>query len=691
MICENPERYKDDNSYNYFGTICAFKCDSGYFRDGPETSQCLGGRWNVAAPNCRKGTCQRPPQDQHRIISCTDDRYIGSICEMQCQTGHMLIGSSTITCRAVNEFVRQGSWSAEFPRCVRAICQRQLPKPVNGKVTCTKENMMGSVCTFSCRRGFQLTNRDSAVECTRNGNMVRWSGQSPRCIRLKCPRVNMPANGNVLCRGDRRIGTKCIFSCNTGYAMVGESKPTLTSQCRRVQSNGGQQEAKMSVESVECSEIRCQPETIAPHNGQMYCSRENFHGSTCIFSCDAGYDMDGTTNRAMLSVCEYNVTDNGKGKWSADPPTCSRMHCPVGQNDPINGEVTCSDESFMGSVCQFKCDDGYELVGAVSVICRDLNYDGDAEVEWSDKAPICVPSTCPELWYDSTTMRATCNRKKEGNGYPVGTKCLYECADFRYYMETSSGDTSDINCIAKSQWSASAAPRCFLKTCPRLPQIENGNEAICTIGNLVSSVCTFKCNTKYSLSHNDPVTCESNGRQDKNGQWSVEPPKCIPNECQSVPTTPRRGVVECSNGARLGSSCALKCDSGYAPKTREVICQMMRRSVEGQTVSIPEFRDQKDFCCAECRSDFYITLAVDTRYRRGLQNVVDFTKIFLTQLSQRNNKIYFSAFAYGAGVNQSTAIDRTDIMISENLKETLDRIEQWEVHQEGIGGYDVGR
>lgn len=685
MICENPGRYKDDSSYNYMGTMCAFKCDPGYFRDGPESTQCLGGgRWNIAAPRCHKGMCQTPPQDQHRTDICSDGKFFESICDMRCKTGYMLIGSSTSTCRAINEFVRQGSWSSEFPRCVRAICHRQLMKPVNGEIVCTRRNILGSVCTFSCRRGFQLTNVNSAVECVRNGNMVEWNGQSSRCIRMKCPRVEMPTNGNVMCSGDRRIGTKCTFSCSSGYALVGHSKSTLTSQCRRVQSDGGVQEARMSVEKVECTEIRCQPKRIPPQNGQVYCSRSNFHGSRCIFSCDSGYDLDGTTDRAVTNVCEYNVTDNGQGKWSADPPTCSRFYCPVKQNDPLNGEVTCTDGSFMGSMCEFKCNDGYELIGPVAIICRDLAYDGDAEIEWSDTAPVCVPSSCPELWYDRTDMRATCNREKEGNGYPVGTKCVYECADFRYYIELPIGDSSDISCLAKNKWSVSAAPRCFLKTCPRLSQIENGNEPICTIGNLVSSVCSFKCNTKYSLSHNNPITCESNGRQDKNGQWNVEPPKCLPNECQRVPTTPRRGVIDCSNGAKLGSYCTLKCDTGYAPKTFEVVCQMMTRFVKGEMVSTPRFANEESFCCAECRSDFYITLAVDTRYKRGLQNVVDFTKIFLTQLSQRNNKIYFSAFAYDAGVNQSTAIDRTDIMSTENLRATLDRIEEWQVHKEGI-------
>lgn len=685
VICENPARYKDDSSYNYMGTVCAFKCDPGYFRDGQETAQCLGGRWNTAAPNCRKGMCQTPPQDQHRIDTCSDGNYFGSICDMRCKAGYMLIGSSATTCRVINEFVRQGTWSTQFPRCVRAVCRRPLPKPMNGEVICTRRNELGSVCTFSCSRGFQLTDvNGSVVECVRNGNMVQWDGKSPRCKRLKCPRVKMPEYGNVICRGDRRIGTKCTFSCNSGYAMVGKSKSTVTSQCRRVQS-GGIEKAKMSVEEVECAEIRCKPERIDPQNGQVDCSRSNYHRSRCTFACDPGYDMDGTSDRALTDICEYNATNNGEGKWSADPPTCSRMHCPVKQNDPLNGEVTCTDESFMGSICKFKCNDGYELVGPVAIICRDVTYDGDAETEWSDTAPVCVPSICPALWYDSTNMRVTCNKEKEGTGYPVGTECVYECSDFRYYMKRSSGDIGGVSCLAKNRWSVSAAPRCFLKRCPRLPQIENGNEPICTSGNLVSSVCTFKCNTKYSLSHNGRITCESNGRQDKIGRWNVEPPKCLPNECQRVPTPPRRGVVDCSNGAKLGSFCTLTCDPGYAPKTAEVTCQMMTRTVKGRTVTAPQFVGEGNFCCAECRSDFYITLAVDTRYKRGLQNVINFIKIFLTQLSQRNNKIYFSAFAYGAYVNQSTAIDRTDVMNTENLRATLQRIGDWQVHEEGMG------
>lgn len=689
MVCENQGLAKDGNSNSDVGTICAFRCEPGYFRTGPETSQCLpGGRWSVKAPKCKKGMCQKPPQDKNRIDSCSDDNYFGSECHMTCKDGFRLVGNSMASCLSINDLIRQGAWSISFPRCVRAVCRPQIAKPTNGKMACTKRNLLGSVCTFGCKDGYEMTGLEMTingrVECVQNGQVVEWKGSPPKCTRIMCPRLKLPENGFVGCVGDGRLGTVCSFACNVGYDLVGTTDKTVKSEC--VRGDRGEAIGRFTVEAVTCAEVRCLPKRTAPVNGQLYCNRENLLGSVCTFTCDPGYDMDGTTAKTVVNICQENLAGDGRGTWSDNPPTCStKFYCPETQTAPENGEVTCSDGSFLGSVCEFSCNKGYELKGASMITCRDLQNNGDAEVEWSDSTPVCVPSKCPEQWFDRTNMNGLCNREKEGNSYPVGTKCTYECADDRYYMQLADGDegNGEIRCISKNRWSAASAPRCFVKACPRLPKIENGGQPECTNGHRVASQCRFKCNAKYSLSHHDAVICLSGGRNDKKGAWDTEPPMCILNECLTVPRTPNRGKVECSSGTTVGSYCTLKCDRGFAPRIARVDCQLSPQRVNGKTVEIPSFMNREDFCCAECLSEFHVALAVDAQYQRSLQKVLAFTKIFLSTLAAKNNPVYFSAFSYNTDIDESSTVDKVDIKEPQSLENLLEQMESWEVSEEG--------
>ena len=54
--------------------------------------------------------------------------------------------------------------------------------------------------------------------------------------------------------------------------------------------------------------------------------------------------------------------------------------CPV-LSDPANGMVTMTGNS-VGDTATYTCDDGYELIGSMTVTCMD---DG----AWSDGPPMC--------------------------------------------------------------------------------------------------------------------------------------------------------------------------------------------------------------------------------------------------------------------------------------------------------------
>ena len=66
-------------------------------------------------------------------------------------------------------------------------------------------------------------------------------------------------------------------------------------------------------------------------------------------------------------------------------------------------------------------------------------------------------------------------------------------------------------------------------TCdPTRTALTNGNVS-CTNTNQFGSVCTFTCNSGYALSNNNltKTTCNDDGDNDAEGEWSSNPPQCL--------------------------------------------------------------------------------------------------------------------------------------------------------------------
>ena len=67
-------------------------------------------------------------------------------------------------------------------------CIPTNPSLIDGSVSCTDTNNVGSVCTFTCNDGFRV-NGKTTLTCTANG----WSGAEPTCegeisVSLKTPK-----------------------------------------------------------------------------------------------------------------------------------------------------------------------------------------------------------------------------------------------------------------------------------------------------------------------------------------------------------------------------------------------------------------------------------------------------------------------------------------------------------------------
>uniref|UniRef100_A0A8C3S8A7 p-selectin n=1 Tax=Chelydra serpentina TaxID=8475 RepID=A0A8C3S8A7_CHESE len=127
----------------------------------------------------------------------------------------------------------------------------------------------------------------------------------------------------------------------------------------------------------ECEHaVKC-PALATPARGRLNCT--HWHGdftynSTCSFSCNMGFVRNGSETLECTAL----------GQWTGRPPLCEVMRCPKLRGlEPVL--VNCSHPlgSFSyGSVCRFRCTQGYFLNGTSRVQCQPDGH-------WSDKMPAC--------------------------------------------------------------------------------------------------------------------------------------------------------------------------------------------------------------------------------------------------------------------------------------------------------------
>uniref|UniRef100_H2ZPL3 Sushi domain-containing protein n=1 Tax=Ciona savignyi TaxID=51511 RepID=H2ZPL3_CIOSA len=120
---------------------------------------------------------------------------VGSVCSFTCNRGYRLQGDARSTCRMVADN-SSASFDNPVPTCVPTICRPAQRAPSNGGIVCTDENRVGSVCTFSCRRGYFL----SGSTTTTCADDFTWNNSPPICLRVTCdPPHSNPASGSVSC------------------------------------------------------------------------------------------------------------------------------------------------------------------------------------------------------------------------------------------------------------------------------------------------------------------------------------------------------------------------------------------------------------------------------------------------------------------------------------------------------------
>ncbi|NXM97012.1 LYAM3 protein, partial [Sylvia borin] len=510
MNCSHPYR---DFGYN---STCEFRCHEGFERRGPGMLQCLPSQeWSANIPTCTAIVCPLLAGPERGWVSCS---HPNSIFDLIYPISEICSPIAAITCPV-------------------------LSAPDHGELNCSHLHgnfTFGSVCAFSCQKGFALMGSDSR-KCTAMGT---WTGDAPRCEAIACPGLSAPDQGEMHCshlHGNFTYGSTCSFSCQTGFALVGLQSCECTAM------------GTWTGDTPQCEAIAC-PVLRVPDQGELNCSHlhGNFtFGSTCAFSCQAGFLLMGPERRECTAT----------GTWTADSPRCEAIACPV-LSAPDHGELNCSHlhgNFTFGSTCAFSCQKGFALMGPESRECT-------ATGSWTGDATRCEAISCPVL---SAPDHGEMHCSHLHGNFTYGSTCSFSCQTGFALVGLQSCE-----CTAMGTWTGDtphcegiAAARAI--ACPVLSAPDHG-ELNCSHlhGNFAfGSVCAFSCQTGFVLMGPESRECTATGT------WTGDPTHCKAISCP-VLLPPSRGQLSCSHlhgNFTYNSTCTFSCKEGFVRMGAEML------------------------------------------------------------------------------------------------------------------------
>ncbi|XP_057584225.1 complement receptor type 2 isoform X1 [Hippopotamus amphibius kiboko] len=606
------------------GATVNFSCSEGYQLQGPPSSQCVivGQRtfW-TRMPVCKEILCPPPPpilNGRHTGSSSVIVRY-GSTVTYTCDTGpekgvnFILIGERTIRCTA--DSLKTGIWSGPAPRCELSVSEVRCPPPqiLRGQISSGQKDQYSynDTVIFACISGFTMKG-SKGIRCNAQGT---WEPSVPVCEK-DCqapPKIlhGQKEDGHMI-RFDP--GTSVRYSCDPGYALVGEESIHCTSEgvwiptaptCKvaecepigiqvfekpknqyiRPDVNSSCDEGYRLGESVYqqcqgttswfmeirlCKEITCPPPPViynGVHTGSS--SEDVLYGTTVTYTCNPGPERGVKFNLIGESTIRCISNDQEMGIWSGPSPLC-KLSLPAVQCSHVhvaNGYKISGKEApyFYNDSVIFKCNDGFTLKGSSQIRCK-------AESTWDPEIPVCVKEApCEPLKEDLQVLPV------DSPVVPINTTCQdgYQLTGHAY--RKCQDDKNGI-------W-FQEIPLCKVIYCQPPPVINNGRHRGVMVKHfLYGNEVSYECDQGFYLLGEKSIRCisDSKGR----GSWTGPPPQCL----KSPPVThcPNPEVI---HGYKLNKTRSLyshndivhvACDPGFIMNgSRLIRCHTDNKWVPG--------------------------------------------------------------------------------------------------------------
>ncbi|KAM9148114.1 complement receptor type 1 isoform 19-T21 [Pangshura tecta] len=498
-----------------------FECDPGYTLNGSRHIQCRDDRtWNPPVPACVQALpCPPPPvivNGKHNakpLAAFPSGTYVNYSCEPD----YALYGEASIYCTT------SGTWSHPSPLCEEGcgVPTRLSFAELKSEYKNQSSFPVGKTINYSCLPGYSRHPRmQSTLTCLENRT---WSEAFEFCKKKSCGHPGEPENGRVIIT-DIFFGSTVNFTCEEGHRLIGQPYRRCEISGTRVAWNG---------EVPICERILCSPPPDIP-NGRRTLMKNYFYGSAVTYKCDSGYPLTGEAS------IHCTTEDGLNGVWSARPPRCGEVRCPVPQIQ--NGRRVSGDRqvySYKDNVT-FACDPGYTMKGHRLSQCQ-------ADDTWDPPLPVCEPATCvsPEVENGRTNGVQAAYRPRD--------IVVFEC-DPGYTLSGS----PETQCQDDGRWEP-PVPVCErMLQCPSPPAIANGKPssrdlAVFTTGTSVN----YSCEPGYSLTGQASIYCTASGT------WSPPPPRCEEVLCIYPEIQHGRKVAGHGPVYRPRDTVRFECDPGY--------------------------------------------------------------------------------------------------------------------------------
>ncbi|XP_077558215.1 sushi, von Willebrand factor type A, EGF and pentraxin domain-containing protein 1-like isoform X2 [Haemaphysalis longicornis] len=310
-------------------------------------------QWDAATPSsCLPATC-----DVNALCACGSP---GGSYRCVCKAGYQGDGTKCQRCP-------RGTYKTEagYHQCVS--CPANSTTSREGATTVDK---------CSCIPGYEREGRSDAT-----------------CIPVRCASLSHPAGGSTVPNPcGNTFGSTCNFLCKEGYCPFSCNRTELAAgnvPWNRLSDKPRRCQDDKTWSGLEffCEKVHC-PALQPPGNGSLQCSSRTLElHTTCRATCREGYDMHG----------DPHLSCGIDGQWRGKMPTCHIVNCqPLKVNDKL--QVTrgpCSNRTQpYGSVCQYKCKAGWQLIQKTTGASLDGMRKCQADGTWSNGNE---PITCRDV------------------------------------------------------------------------------------------------------------------------------------------------------------------------------------------------------------------------------------------------------------------------------------------------------
>ncbi|XP_065845158.1 sushi, von Willebrand factor type A, EGF and pentraxin domain-containing protein 1-like isoform X2 [Oscarella lobularis] len=443
-----------------------FICNSSYDLVGHKAVTCKVinkvASWSHVSPMCKPKQCGAPPVPRNGRVVGEDFHYPKTI-EFACNRGYVLTPENPVwKCSEDEKWKDNERRETKFPTCEPVNCGEPSMIP-NGKYE-GKEFTFGKNITYECNPGFK---RSAWVQstCLYTGN---WSLPPPQCSQIYCPYLSSPDNGRTELSAGLSFGSVVTFSCDPGYDVtINSRKANVETVQLKCEQEGKQEEARGDWRGTLTSQPpTCQPKDCGPlpdiPNGKVVFIPNTFYPGKAHYSCNPGFQIAEEEDAAIRSCgtngiwegiephCEpvscgapptisnglykgelftfgHNVTYHCNvgyersgsaelecthtGQWSSSFPNCSAVNCgapPTVRNGHFRG-----NNFLFGSKVEYYCDRGFKRVRSSTLECIHTS-------KWYPAPTKCLELLCP-YW------RAPKNGEIWFSGLIVGSIVHYSC------------------------------------------------------------------------------------------------------------------------------------------------------------------------------------------------------------------------------------------------------------------------